>query len=217
LQHELALERGNRDADFLRLLWIPAGLSAQNASYREFISYLQNDPSVYEGAEVLSGTNLEDLKTVIQKRLVDQRQKLEPVSEGRRVYLICDKQDLQAVGPIRDYLFAEGFEVILPFKGEAQGLSGHRENLRVCDAVLIFYGTANTVDYKLMELRRMDVLRDSRPLLAKGIYVGGPETDHKRVFTTSEAIVIKNFGEFTPESLKPFIEQFAETPKAKPF
>jgi hypothetical protein len=206
-QHELAMSRADNDPEYSRLIWMPAGLTGQDPSYQEFIEYLQNDPAVYENAEVLYGANLEDLKTIVQKRLKFSREENIGKGKGKRVYLICDKQDMEAALPLQTFLTRQKFEVMLPFKAGGQVVSGHKENLRLCDAVLIFYGSTNTMEWKLKDLRRIDVFRDNRPLLAKGIYVAGPETDQKRAFDTIEALVMKNFGEFSLESLSPFLKQ----------
>ena len=206
-QHELAMSRSDSDPDYSRLIWMPAGLTRQEPGYQEFIEYLRNDPGVYENAEVLSGANLEDLKTTIQKKLKFNHDESSGKEKRKRVYLICDKQDLDAAAPLQTSLTEQKYEVLLPFKEGGQVVSGHKENLRLCDAILIFYGSANTMEWKLKDLRRIDVFRDKRPLLAKGIYVAGPETDQKKAFDTSEALVMKNFAEFSLESITPFLRQ----------
>jgi hypothetical protein len=205
-QHDLALSRGDNDPDYSRLIWMPAGLSKQCSSYQEFIDYLKNDPGVSENAEVLSGANLEDLKTIIQRRLKFTQEEQGGRARGKRVYLICDRQDMDAASPLQTSLAHQKYDVMLPFKDGGKVVSGHKENLRLCDAVLIYYGSANTMEWKLKELRKIDVFRD-RPLLAKAIYVAGPETDQKRNFATDDALVMKNFGEFLPQSLSPFLRQ----------
>ncbi len=207
-QHALAMTRGENDPEYSRLIWMPVGLTSQEAKYQEFIDYLQNDPAAYENAEVLCGAKLEDLKTTIQKRLKFSREERDVKGHGKRVYLICDKQDKEAVVPLQNYLQESEYEVLLPFADDGQVLSKHRENLRTCDGVLVFYGSVNTMSYKLVELRKVGALRDSKPLLAKGIYVAGPETEQKKAFDTDEATVIKNFGEFSPELIRPFLEEF---------
>lgn len=207
-QHELAMSHSDSDAAFSRLLWMPEGLKPQEASYQRFLAYLQNDPGVYEDADVLCGTKLEDLKTIIQKRLKYRDEGLAGDGERKRIYLVCDKQDLEAVTALRSYLENERkYEVLLPFKEMSEVISGHKDNLRLCDALLMFYGSADTIDYRLKDFRRIDIIRDNKPLLAKGIYVGGPETELKKKFQTDEALVMKNFGEFSPESIQPLLEQ----------
>ncbi|HEY0377080.1 MAG TPA: toll/interleukin-1 receptor domain-containing protein [Pyrinomonadaceae bacterium] len=206
-QHELAMSRGDNDPQYYRLIWMPEDLRAQGKIYQQFVAYLQNDPGVYECADVLSGVKLEDLKTIIQKKLKYHEESAGD-SRRRRVYLKCGKVDMPLVAPLRDYLENERqYEVLLPFKGDSDIVSGDKDNLRLCDALLIFYGTADTIDYQLRDFGRIDVIRDGRPLLARGIYVSGPETERKKGFHTDEALVMKNFGEFSPESIKPLIEQ----------
>jgi hypothetical protein len=114
---------------------------------------------------------------------------------------------MEATAPLQASLRNQSHEVLLPFKEGGQVVSGHKENLRSCDAVLIFYGSANTMEWKLRDLKKIDVFRDNKPLLAKGIYIAGPETEQKKAFDTSEALVMKNFGEFSLDSLMPFLQQ----------
>jgi hypothetical protein len=206
-QHEMAMSRGDNDSQYSRLIWMPEGLAPREERNQQFLAYLQNDPGVYEGADVLCGVKLEDLKTIIQRKLKYRREETGG-RQRKRIYLMCDKLDLQAVSPLQNYLEKERqYEVLLPFKEGAEVVSAHKDNLQLCDAVLVFYGGAETIDYKLKYLGRSGVIRNNRPLLAKGIYVSGPGTENKRSFHTDEALVMKNFGEFTPESIAPLLER----------
>ena len=126
--------------------------------------------------------------------------------------MIYDKQDKEAIAPVSKHLQACGYEVLLSFSEGDPGCNRHTENLRLCDAVLVFYGTNNTMKFKLDALRKTNVIRVNRPFLAKGVYVAGPETDHKTNFATDEALVMKCFGEFSAESLKPFLDQLKRDP-----
>ncbi|HYJ87756.1 MAG TPA: hypothetical protein VEW46_16955 [Pyrinomonadaceae bacterium] len=206
-QHELAMIRGDGDSEYSRLLWMPDALTARDEDYQDFLAYIQNDPGVDEGAEVLCGTRLEDLKTIIQRKLnyhtVQEPDNDRPV----RVYLLCDKQDLSAVESVCTYLKSRNCDVTLPFNEASEGSTGHKEHLQLCDAVLVFYGAANTMKWKLDYLQRINVFRDGRPMLARGIYVSGPETEFKKDFQTDTALVMKNFGEFSAASLQPFMDQ----------
>jgi cellulose biosynthesis protein BcsQ len=208
-QHELAMSHGDRVPTYSRLIWMPEELQARTPAYQYFIAYLQNDPAVYEGAEVLLGVSVEDLKTIIYKKLGSRH--LEGGGERKSIYLMCDKLDINAAAPLRAYLSEQQYEVLLPFKEGSEIVSGHNANLRLCDAVLIFYGSAETIDYKLKSLGRSGVIRNNKPLLAKGVYVSGPETEQKRNFHTDEAVVMKDFGEFSPESIRPFLEQIGQS------
>jgi hypothetical protein len=210
-QHQLALCRGEGDPRYSRLIWMPAGLSPREPENQEFLAYLQNDPAVQENADILNGSKLEDLKTIIQRRLKVSWEENTTPDRAKRIYLICDKQDKDAVAPVKQYLKDNGYEVLLPFDEGDQVSNPHTENLRVCDAILVFYGTHNTMTFKLAELRKVNVNRASRPLAAQGIYVAGPATEHKQTFATAEALVMKCFGEFSADSIKPFLEQLEKT------
>ena len=52
IQHDLAMERGV-DPDFVRLIWMPPGLSPMEDSQRAFVEYLHNDAKVQLGADIM--------------------------------------------------------------------------------------------------------------------------------------------------------------------
>lgn len=209
IQHELAAERGPED--MRRLLWMPTGLESQDERQQKFIDALRLGHNGFQGVEVLQ-TKLEDLKIQIYEKLADKPQMPQPV-EGedrpRSLYLICDKQDYEAVSPLETYLFDQGFEVILPVMegDEAQAAQDHKDNLLYCDAVMIYYGQANEIwlRMKLRELQKIAGYGRTQPMLARAIYISDPPTPRKDQFKTHEAIVIRNYGPFSPELLRPFL------------
>lgn len=211
LQSDLAGERGG---GFRQIIWIPAGLQAgaDQAQQRLLDSFLL-DANSHGHIEVLQ-SRLEDLKTFIQDNL-NGRNKAALVAQedGRRrsVYLICDRQDLEATTPVADYLFDQGIDVILPaMEGdEALVLQDHKDNLLECDAVLIYYGRASDIwlRMKQRELQKLVGYGRTEPLLAKAIYVSGPETGAKEHIRDHEALIIRNYDSFSPESLRPFVER----------
>lgn len=208
LQHELAMERAGDEGPFSRIIWMPKGLEAKEPAYADFVNYLRNDPGVYDGAEVLCGSSPEDLKTIIQKKL--KVYKITPAApkERKRVYLICDKQDAEAVSELAGHLEDEGYEVAIPFKQGPDMITKHTENLRQCDAILIFYGNSApySIEMKLKDVRKNEMHRQ-KPLLAKGVYVGGPETELKKGFAAPDAVVMKGFAAITADSLDPFLKR----------
>jgi hypothetical protein len=44
-------------------------------------------------------------------------------------------------------------------------------------------------------------------MLAEAIYTGPPENPAKQRFRTREALLLRNFGDFTPDALQPFIDE----------
>jgi hypothetical protein len=214
LQQAIAAEH-SKDHPFLHCIWMPIDLQGSEERQKQFIKYLQYEVGVQPGVEILQ-TTLEDLKTFIQDKLSALRQPA-PVSVSddapRRIYVLCDQQDLDDLTPLEDYLYEQGFEVTLPAMEGApdQIREDHKANLLECDGLIIYYGKAN-------ELWLRTALRDSQkivgygrstPLRAKAIYVSAPETQSKQRFRTREALVIKQFGPFSPAALQPFLTHLA--------
>lgn len=204
-QHELAMSRAENDPEFMRVIWIPPDVTQREKVNQDFVAYLENDPAVHENGDVVNFRKLEDVKSLLQKRLKISESPAKV--DGKRVYLMCDKPDTDAVIPLKEFLEERNHEVLLPFSHGDQIVRPHSENMRLCDAVLVFYGKSNTIEYKVKELKKLSVVRQTRPLVAKGIFIVGPETDDKKGFTTDEALTMPCFGDFSPAALKPFLDQ----------
>jgi hypothetical protein len=212
LQEALAVEHGD-NAQFSRLIWMPPGLQPTDERQRKFIMDLQNSFTSNNGSELLQ-VKLEDLKTIIQTKLTQKPKLPPPVINDldlTRVYLICDPQDVDAAEPLRNYLFGQDFEVILPLQdgSEAEALEDHRENLLICNAIVIFQSRASEgwLRMKLRELLKLPGYGRTTPLLGKLVYIDAPESPTKKRFMTREAVVIKNYGAFEATSLGPFMAQ----------
>ncbi|QDL10664.1 hypothetical protein DP113_24570 [Brasilonema octagenarum UFV-E1] len=196
LQNELAVKHSQKSPEFLRLVWMPVGLQPQEPRQEELIQSLQSEPNLLQ-------TSLEELKTIIKDKLNSKPQPPKEViaEDGPlRVYLICDQRDLEAIAPLDDYLYNQGFEVILPlFEGdEAQVRQDHQEQLQMCDAVIIYCGNIQELwlRTKLGDLRKIYGYGRSKPMLAKGIYMGEPHTPQKQRWCRSrEAQLITNVNE----------------------
>ncbi|HEX3527773.1 MAG TPA: hypothetical protein VH988_11965 [Thermoanaerobaculia bacterium] len=218
LQHEIAAERSAADG-LSRLIWLPPGLVVEDERQRELLGYLHTAPSVHAGAELLE-VPLEDLKTLIYRQLAppESAKKATPSASKKELthlYLVCDQPDIEAVRPLEDFLFDQGFEVALPLfdEDEAQARLDHEESLCSSDAVLFFYGEAGEpwLRRKLRELQKSAGLGREKPLLARGIYVGNPSTPQKERFRTLEATVLREPADgFSPDALAPFLAEIAQ-------
>jgi TIR domain/Domain of unknown function (DUF4062) len=214
LQNELAAEH-SAATTFARLIWMPVGLVGGDPRQQEFIKFLQNDPEAQKGADVLQ-VPLESLKTAIKDKLTakpkPEKKKDETAARTGplRLYLICDKVDLDTTSSLEGFLFDRGFEVFLPIfeEDESQMREAHKEQLLLCDAAVIYHGQAsdNWVRSKMLDLIKAPGYGRNKPMLANLIYLDAPETPPKQRFRTHEAMVIKNFGAFSPEALAPFID-----------
>ena len=121
----------------------------------------------------------------------------------KMVYFICDQRDLNDTKEIEDFLFDSGYEVVLPiFEGsEADLRKEHEENLRACDAILVYYGNANELWLRSMtrDLLRIPALGRSKPLLASIAYLAGPASPQKERFRSHELTIINGLAGFNPD------------------
>ena len=213
IQNELAIERGWK-GKFVRLLWIPAGLQVEDIRQAKVIEEFRMDPRIHAGADLLE-TLFEDLRTVVHDRLKDssepQQQPPAAAAAGNcgQIYLIYDPRDSGIIAPYADALFDKGFEILHPtFEGdEADTRQCHEENLRVCNGVLIFFGSTNEgwVRRKLREVQKSVGYGRTGPLPAVTICCVGAQTTEKERFRTHEDPVILQKGEFSSDTLLPLI------------
>ena len=213
MQQELAMERGG-NGEFSRLIWMPKDLQPKDERQQKFVFELKNDFSSRNGSDLLQG-KLEDLKTIIQTRLSQKPKPLMSAPGNRiHIYLICDKQDIDAVEPLQNHIYDCEYEVTLPLLDggkDEEVVQDHKENLLLCDAVLIFQGRASEawLRAKLRELLKLPGYGRTSPLLGRAVYVASPMSSSKERFKTYEAQVIKDYGDFNPASLDPFLAQIS--------
>ncbi len=223
LQNDLAIARSARRR-VRRLIWLPDDLESEDERQIRFIDSLQTDTRIQAGADILQ-TSLGDFKSAMHRRLrppeppkpvkEEPAQVLEPSildeSPLKRIYLIYDQRDGEEPVVVTDWLFDQGFEVIQPvFEGdEAQVRRDHEENLSVCDGVLVYYGAGNELwlRAKLREVQKSAAFGRKKPITAKAILVGPPDTPVKARFRTHEALVIHQRGTFDPAAMQPFLSQ----------
>jgi hypothetical protein len=218
LQNTLATTYSQQNAHFSRLVWLPPGLHATDERQQALLTALRNDPALQVGDDLLQ-TSLEELKTVIHDRLQRAETPRDASTPAKssgptRIYLLYDQPDQEAVQPLDDYLFDHKCEILRPlFQGDEGAVSEeHQANLRDCDAILLYYGQAEEawLRGKLRDVRKAPGYGRTSPLLSSAIYMAGPHTPQKERYRTHEvAMVLKNFEQFTPDSLEPFLSAVA--------
>ncbi len=199
LQNQVAA-RFCDNSSLKRLIWIPKGLEPRDERQTSFIRQLQADPGTVTGAELIADT-LENLKVLLRTRWErEQAERDKPVQkpvngDAPRVYLICDRQDEAALEPLEDFFYEQGIEVSLPgFEAEESEVQHiHIQNLRDCDASLIYYGAAGMhwVDFKIRDLQKAAGYRDSRPISVSAVFVAPPFNHRKERFKSVSTDVIR--------------------------
>jgi len=202
LQNQVAARFCDNSA-LKRLIWIPKGVKARDERQAAFIRQLESEPHSVTGAELIADT-LENLKMLLRTRWErEQAERDKPAKkpvngDAPRVYLICDQQDQAALEPLEDFFYDQGIEVSLPgFEAEESEVQQiHIQNLRDCDAVLIYYGAAGMhwVDFKIRDLQKAAGYRDSRPIPVSAVYVAPPFNHRKERFKSVSTDAIRQSG-----------------------
>jgi serine/threonine protein kinase len=203
LQAEWSAAR-TRESKAKRFIWVPSNLEVSDERQVGFLDRLRQSDAAEPNTELVEGS-LALFKELLARGLVKQE-----VKAGRdagappQVYVICDQEDEASIEALEDYLFAQGLEVCLPdFDGDQEQVGEiHRENLRHCDAVLIYYGNARKawIDIKLRDLLKASGYGRLHPFRARAVYVGPPEDRRKERFKSHVTdLVIRQRGEsFSP-------------------
>jgi serine/threonine protein kinase len=223
LQNQVAA-RFCENSKLKRLIWIPKGLQPRDERQTSFLRQLQSDPRTVTGAELIADT-LENLKVLLRTRWErEQAERDKPLSapatgDAPRVYLICDQQDEAALEPLEDFFYNQGVEVSLPgFEAEESEVQQiHIQNLRDCDAALIYYGASGMhwVDFKIRDLQKAAGYRDSRPIAVSAVYVAPPFNHRKERFKSVSAKVIRQTeNAFTPGLLTDFVAAVRQAKEA---
>ncbi len=223
LQASLAGKRSEKEG-LQRLVWMADDNEPDSDRHSKFIHDLQNSSEGMATTELLVG-QIEEVKNQAIKRLVVEEKSTEAEPETpalgqaeedgeKRIYLICDQQDEEAVESLEDYLYDQGYEVKIPqFDGDEDAfVQAHQDNLKFCDGVLIFFGEASGqwVEMKLMDLLKAPGYGRTKPLTAKAVYVGPPDNRRKSRFRTRTADVIIGGESINPDMLRPFLDKVGQ-------
>lgn len=211
------LKEGEKEP-FSRLIWVSPDLKNVTERQKIFIEDLKSDAAALEEAEVLQIT-LQELKGIIREELVtggrfnkrdikglDQKKEDD---QTKMIYLIADRRDVDATDEMQTYLKKQGFNVVAPsYEGDLVDLRYiHQENLRRCDASIIFFGdsTEEWIKTKLQDLLKAPGFGRNKPIVAKAVYFSGEKEVDMAHYEKNNTMILGNMNGFTPDHLKPFL------------
>ncbi len=216
-----------------RLIWIPENVEPIDDRQANFIDNLKAGKAGILGADLVE-SSLEDFKSVMMdtlKRMEEKEKKLAAAAAAvpdvvttattshatdddggsKMIYLICDILDVDAIRPLEDYLFENGYEVVIPiFDGdESQIREDHIESLKNCKACIIFFGNANELWLrgKMRDFMKINGYGRTKPLNAKAVYLAQPNNASKARFRTLEAEVINGIDGLAEDKLKSLLQK----------
>lgn len=219
-QHTRDILSYNEESDaqekFSRLIWLSPDLKNVSERQKIFIEDLKSDAASLDEAEVLQ-IQLQELKSIIREELVTggrfktKEVKLasdEVVVNGDIVYVIFDKVDKEKTKPIIEYLQNKGLHVVTSlYEGDLIDLRYlHQENLRRCDASLIFYGNSSKewIKTKLQDILKAPGFGRVKPMKASAVYLENKSTFDQNNIRSNEVMILGE-GEFEPQSIEPFL------------
>ncbi len=208
-------EESGETEKFSRLIWLSPDLKNVSERQKIFIEDLKSDAASLDEAEVLQ-IPLQELKTIIREELVTggrfktKESKLaDEVSDtGNVIYVIFDKTDKEKSKPIIEYLNAKGFDVVTSlYEGDLVDLRYlHQENLRRCDASLIYYGGSSKewIKTKLQDILKAPGFGRVKPLKATAVYLEDKSSFDENNIKSNDAMILGD-GEFSPQAIEPFL------------
>lgn len=228
-EHTFQMVEYNKDKEeremFSRLVWVSPDLKNVTERQKIFIEDLKSDAASLEEAEVLQIT-LQELKSIVREELVTGGRfkkgniqglntKKEEEDTSQLIYLIHDKRDGADTEELEQYLKAQGYKVVSPtYEGDLVDLRYiHQENLRRCDASIIYYGssTEDWIKTKLQDLLKAPGFGRIKPLKAKAVYVKGEkEGVDMNQFEKNNAMILGKNGTFSPDDLRPFLTKLSD-------
>lgn len=193
---------------FKQLIWSPPDLAITDAKQQAFVADLMKSRAL-DYCQV----KLEDLKTLIQQKLRPDDPNPWDSEDGTllNLCLVCHKGDAEVIKPLFNHLmFNEPFNVKV--LQDAGSLPGCKELLQTSDAVLMYYGQAGQDWFApvLRMVRKHSVAGRVKPVLARAIYSGQPQTPEKDLLEFDDPLVIKSYEDFKPSVLMPFMERIRE-------
>lgn len=206
---------------FSRLIWLSPDLKNVTERQRIFIEDLKTDAAQLDLAEVLKIT-LQEFKTIIRAELVtggrfNVKREIKGYSPDQdslsnpMIYLICDKPNIPSIEPIQKCLEKRGFRVVIPtYEGDLVDLRYiHQENLRRCDASLIYCGDSSMewVNAKLQDLLKAPGFGRQKPIVAKALYVNDKSEINEQKAIQNKALILGGDDFFKESELEPFLNK----------
>ena len=197
IQYDLALDMA-RLKRLVQMVWTPEEIQQTEDRQAKLLEQVRNATPEF------LRTKIEDFKSEIIKKINPANySNPEQGSDGDQVNvsLFCHDDDRNAVGPLFNHLTLNEFFQV--------NLQSHTQLPPTTDGVLLYYGTTDEKwfvnSWKLIQ--RQSSTARNKPVVAKAIYAGQPSTPEKDLLQSGELLIIKNYGQFNPASLAPFVER----------
>ena len=195
-----------------RVIWVSPETHNISVKQRLFIENLKRDSDSMSHAELLE-TTIEELKTFIINKIQDSTRQYEHKAQkkGKIVYLIHDKLEAGKCKKIESFLLNCGYDVITSdFEGNPDEIrTRHNDNLRRCDATLIYYGNENEewIKSKQKDLLKSLGLGRDKPISPQAILIENESQLNESLGLDQKALVLQSGKRITAKMMEPFLAQ----------
>jgi hypothetical protein len=199
-----------------RVIWISPDIQNITVKQRLFIENLKKDSESMSQAELLEST-IEELKAYVINKIQESTEQNTHLSgkkrlqKGKTVYLIHDKLEAEKCKEIERFLLNSGYDVITSdFIGTPDEIrTKHNDNLKKCDATLIYYGNENEewIKSKQKDLLKSLGLGREKPISPQAILIENESQLNESLGLDEKAIVLQSSKRFTPKMMEPFLAQ----------
>jgi hypothetical protein len=208
-----------------RVIWVDHNSKQSTLAFKKYIEGIRKDPELSVGAEVLE-MPLEDFKAVLRERLdTNQKnaeiQKVAKTQSGKTmksgktsIYLIYDLMDEQPAKMLTQKLEEMQFDVVIPdfTHGFMEMRNSHLENLKNCDAFLIYKDQVNDrwIQMKALDTLKAPGLGRTKPLAPKCILHAKGKPVTAADLSAYSIMVLEETQEPTEQTLEPFLNQLSK-------
>jgi len=236
LQNEIAHEytgimvkenvKNDEKKRFGRLIWISQAIKNITERQKIFIENIKTEAALYQETEVLE-VDLEEMKSIVIEeietggRFYSVTREISGYKEPSKtdlskiIYLILDKEDLEEGQAIAKVLKKIGFRVVQPiFEGALVDVRYiHQENLKRCDAAIIYFGNTSEawIKTKLQDLMKSPGFGRVKKMLAKAVYFRDENKMDSNYLKKNNTMIL---GDQTPFKLL-HLKQFLKLLEAK--
>ena len=236
LQNEIAHEytgimvkenvKNDEKKRFGRLIWISQAIKNITERQKIFIENIKTEAALYQETEVLE-VDLEEMKSIVIEEIetggrfysvtreISGYKEPSKTDSSKIIYLILDKEDLEEGQAIAKVLKKIGFRVVQPiFEGALVDVRYiHQENLKRCDAAIIYFGNTSEawIKTKLQDLMKSPGFGRIKKMLAKAVYFRDENKMDSNYLKKNNTMIL---GDQTPFKLL-HLKQFLKLLEAK--
>jgi len=202
-----------------RIIWLSETMETLSVKQKLFVENLKREFANSRNTDILT-LPVEELKSYIinkldESNLPDTGGIFSKNRDRKLIYIICDISEYDSCKPIGNLLQEYGFDVIFSnFEGEFMKIRDlHHRNLLNCDGTIIYSGNndPNWIKSKLLDRQKtlgMGLENSKNPT---AIVIDNDKKLEDSLTIKKDALILIKEGEFTRESINPFIAQVEQS------